>query len=1098
MKTFFKNICSALLCILATGAFINATAQKTVIFSRSTSGNWVVPAGVTSIEVELWGAGGGGGSVAGNKPGAGGGGGAYASKILTVSPGDSISFAVGKGGVGAKGVTVGENGGLSSFGSLNANGGFAASGNVAGAGALAGSTGNINHSGAAGGNAADASDNGGGGGGASGNSVADGLPGSMNDGATGGSGGVGANGGGSGGNGGNLNESGLAGTQPGGGGGGEGGTGGAASDQAADGGDGQIKITYSCSTAFSLNTTAAADTCGNNVVLISVTAATANLPAGRYTVTYNLSGANTVVGSTALMTVETAGIGKFYTYALLNFGSTHITITSIMSGGGVGYDGCSSDISSGNTASFNVTSAPIPTFIEIPSATTALNTTVIYTTQSGHSNYVWVIPGKKNVDYTLISPLKITASTYSISLQWKRGGSKLVQVNYTSTGCSGASPASSLTTVPEVIYTGAFIVDMGQTSQTIANGLKPYGMVYDLIRNYHVPVRWVINQSKVADGVDFQYNGTDYKGGTFVILPEFRSPAVNSRIAYWQGLGVIGETTTSDFTIDYSMTLNSFPRWAINTHNGSIPQRYLSNAGINLTDFPGAYYFSDANSLGECDDLFIMPHSYPTWAEHGNLMNWNLNFKGSIWVSCISGSLLENLVNPADKTQQTNFLSVKDPSVDLTTLYSAGGPTPGLNYTSGNSLRLWYNHDNATPPYIHFLPTDPISQFVGTIDTSQTVGSEQIYVPRQKGGVAGWRPGAQIISYDPTQSDVTSLRPDLRNAAVAILYGRGFDDPNRGYVMYEAGHDHASIEDGPHVAGQRAFLNFSFSQANDKVPQISSSTQTSDRVWLSGGLNTGFSVIANSPVGATLTYQWTSSVDGGTFTNPTGSSTSFNAPEVTVETDCFITCVITDNCGRQSFMSYTGIIYPPDALPVSIIKFTAKATPQNTVSLSWTTSSESNNDGFMVERQSQSDNGKYEAIGFVKTKALYGKSTNQLNYTFVDPKVHQNEVVYYRLAQVDLDGKTMYSEVRFVKFGTTSVAMVFPNPSQGSVNISRTADGKKMNIQVIDQLGRIVNRVDGITDPTYRLDNLKNGIYTIKLMYPETGAQILQKIIVQK
>ena len=201
MKTFLKNICSALLCILATGAFINATAQKTVTFSQPNSGKWVVPTGVTSIAMEVWGAGGGGGSVAGNKPGAGGGGGAYAGKTLTVTPGDSIYFVVGSGGIGAMGLRAGENGGLSSFGILSADGGFAATGNIAGAGAAAGSTGNINHSGASGGNAADVSDNGGGGGGASGNSGADGLPGSSNAGATGGSGGIGADGGGSGGKG---------------------------------------------------------------------------------------------------------------------------------------------------------------------------------------------------------------------------------------------------------------------------------------------------------------------------------------------------------------------------------------------------------------------------------------------------------------------------------------------------------------------------------------------------------------------------------------------------------------------------------------------------------------------------------------------------------------------------------------------------------------------------------------------------------------------------------------------------------------------------------------------------------------------------------
>ena len=35
---------------------------------------------------------------------------------------------------------------------------------------------------------------------------------------------------------------------------------------------------------------------------------------------------------------------------------------------------------------------------------------------------------------------------------------------------------------------GAFFVNMGLVPQTIGNGLKPYGMVYDLVLNYDVPV----------------------------------------------------------------------------------------------------------------------------------------------------------------------------------------------------------------------------------------------------------------------------------------------------------------------------------------------------------------------------------------------------------------------------------------------------------------------------------------------------------------------------------------------------------------------------------------------------------------------------------
>ena len=67
----------------------------------------------------------------------------------------------------------------------------------------------------------------------------------------------------------------------------------------------------------------------------------------------------------------------------------------------------------------------------------------------------------------------------------------------------------------EPIPSGSFIINMGITPQTYANGIKPWGMMHDLIKNYRVQVKWVINPSKVKDGTDFTYNGINYKGGTF-------------------------------------------------------------------------------------------------------------------------------------------------------------------------------------------------------------------------------------------------------------------------------------------------------------------------------------------------------------------------------------------------------------------------------------------------------------------------------------------------------------------------------------------------------------------------------------------------------
>jgi hypothetical protein len=197
-------------------------------------------------------------------------------------------------------------------------------------------------------------------------------------------------------------------------------------------------------------------------------------------------------------------------------------------------------------------------------------------------------------------------------------------------------------------------------------------------------------------------------------------------------------------------------------------------------------------------------------------------------------------------------------------------------------------------------------------------------------------------------------------------------------------------------------------------------------------------------------------------------------------------------------LTYTVNANNAAALPVTLTSFAAKPTPDNKVSLGWVTSTEQVNKGFRIERQAGYDNGKYEQIGFVGSKAKDGNSQNTLYYSFIDAAPKAGASSFYRLVQEDLDGKLTYSEVRVVKLNGQSVSMVFPSPSNGAVNISRTADGKKMNIQVIDQSGRIVSQVNNITDANYRMNISQSGVYTIKMTYPETGEKSIQRVVVQK
>lgn len=462
------------------------------------------------------------------------------------------------------------------------------------------------------------------------------------------------------------------------------------------------------------------------------------------------------------------------------------------------------------------------------------------------------------------------------------------------------------------IPTGSFIVNMGVVPQTVGNGLRPYGMIYELIKDYGVTVYWSIEPSKAKDGIDFSHNGVDYRGGTFIIPAEFRTPAVNARIAHWQGLGVVGATSVSPVTVPYytAYNLQTVPRWTLDKANGSIAAGYFVNAGIPPSAHGGSSSTNWKNpaDLNCCDDLFVMPHADPVWATHQNLLFWNDTCKGGIWAACHAVSALENMVNPSSRSVQSNFLTQKDP---------AWTGTSGA-YTLSNALVLWGSHGNGSPPYTYRLHGDPVAQFMGVLDGATTNGSEQIYLPRQgivatpttysASAVARWNPGANIIVYDPTQLNVTNPNlTDYRNVAAAMVYGRGFDDPNRGLVMYEAGHSHNRATGPENIAAQRAFFNFGFLVANDKgfKPDISGLPSV-----ITTGVPTVLSYTVTPP--NTYTTQWSSGC-GGSFSpnNSTSSNpTTFTPPVVTQPTPCNISITISDLCGRQVNVSKVIIIEP--------------------------------------------------------------------------------------------------------------------------------------------------------------------------------------------
>ncbi|MEI6764882.1 MAG: Ig-like domain-containing protein, partial [Bacteroidota bacterium] len=454
---------------------------------------------------------------------------------------------------------------------------------------------------------------------------------------------------------------------------------------------------------------------------------------------------------------------------------------------------------------------------------------------------------------------------------------------------------------------GSFLINMGATNpQTIANGLKPYGLIYDLIRNHSVPVIRVIGQGKPKDGTDFIYNGVAYKGGSFIILKEYISVAVSAKISSWMASGVVGAYTTSTFQVNSTYILTAVPTWTLDAQNGDIAEEFLANAGITNTAFPNAFNWKTPAQLNNCNDLYVMPHADPTWAVHSNLYYWNTNSKGSIWLGCHATSVLENL---------TNGLPSSNPNYIRT------------NFLTTNGLIPFGSQSNGSVPYTHCLFSDPCAQYIGSTDNAQLNGSEQIFIPQS---ASVWRPTTKILAYDPSQADVPVLNPNLSNAAAVIVYGRAYGDNSKGLVMYEGGHDINNGATGS-VAAQRAFFDFCLLQTFDKIPFVVSinwvkapgDTAVLPASFTSPPAAYRLTATITSPVGAApFTYLWT--VSSGSFSaTDTNVKTSTSAcpvyypPIVTSDCPIVLSVKARDICGRESFIaspSYT--VLPRDRAPV--------------------------------------------------------------------------------------------------------------------------------------------------------------------------------------
>ncbi len=178
-------------------------------------------------------------------------------------------------------------------------------------------------------------------------------------------------------------------------------------------------------------------------------------------------------------------------------------------------------------------------------------------------------------------------------------------------------------------------------------------------------------------------------------------------------------------------------------------------------------------------------------------------------------------------------------------------------------------------------------------------------------------------------------------------------------------------------------------------------------------------------------------------------------------------------------------------LPVTLVTFDGKINDEKNAVLNWTTSSEINNRGFEIEISR--DGSSFLLLG---TVASQGNASHEQYYNYLHLKPLAG-VSYYRLKQVDMDGRFQYSKVVSLNIETkTARPFVYPVPAKNKVTINFGQLVSKGEIEIFSVDMKWIRR-ESINGPALTKDinisNLAKGVYFIRYSHG-TGTEILRII----
>lgn len=189
-------------------------------------------------------------------------------------------------------------------------------------------------------------------------------------------------------------------------------------------------------------------------------------------------------------------------------------------------------------------------------------------------------------------------------------------------------------------------------------------------------------------------------------------------------------------------------------------------------------------------------------------------------------------------------------------------------------------------------------------------------------------------------------------------------------------------------------------------------------------------------------------------------------------------------CGNDFAVDDITLAVCPEGGPAPVTFTTISAKVKgNGVIVEWGTSQEANNDHFEIERSADGNTG-WQTLTTVKGA---GFSQVPRNYNVYDDKPFAG-FNYYRIKQVDIDGKYDYSKTVNARIeGLSTNVRITGNPFRNNFSVTFSGMAQEVNARLVDMTGKQIarevwNLSGGETTKQFgNISGLQNGIYILTI-----------------